>query len=101
MGRADRGGRAGATVGPNIAEPQGLAAPHRPEPAAWRDCGDRSAAIPIGPRLRAPGGTPRYLPASLSRAPLVLKAETAFLRRAEIHYTTIGWRLVNPVIKAR
>jgi acetyl-CoA acyltransferase len=38
---------------------------------------------------------------SLSRAPLVLKAETAFLRRAEIHYTTIGWRLVNPVIKAR
>ena len=39
---------------------------------------------------------------SMSRAPFVLpKAETAFSRRAEIHDTTIGWRFVNPAMKAR
>jgi acetyl-CoA acyltransferase len=39
---------------------------------------------------------------SMSRAPFVLpKAETAFSRRAEIHDTTIGWRFVNPLIKAQ
>jgi len=39
---------------------------------------------------------------SMSRAPFVMpKAETAFSRRAEIHDTTIGWRFVNPVLKAQ
>jgi acetyl-CoA acyltransferase len=39
---------------------------------------------------------------SMSRAPFVVpKAETAFSRHAEIHDTTIGWRFVNPVIKAQ
>jgi acetyl-CoA acyltransferase len=39
---------------------------------------------------------------SMSRAPFVLpKAETAFSRRGEIYDTTIGWRFVNPVMKAR
>jgi 3-oxoadipyl-CoA thiolase len=39
---------------------------------------------------------------SMSRAPFVMtKAETAFSRSAEIHDTTIGWRLVNPLIKAQ
>jgi acetyl-CoA acyltransferase len=39
---------------------------------------------------------------SMSRAPFVMpKAETAFSRAAEIHDTTIGWRFVNPVIKAQ
>lgn len=34
---------------------------------------------------------------SMSRAPFVMpKAESAFSRNAEIHDTTIGWRLVNP-----
>ena len=38
---------------------------------------------------------------SMSRAPFVLpKAESAFARRAEIHDTTIGWRFVNPRMKA-
>jgi 3-oxoadipyl-CoA thiolase len=37
---------------------------------------------------------------SMSRAPFVLpKAESAFSRSAEIHDTTIGWRLVNPLMK--
>ena len=39
---------------------------------------------------------------SMTRAPLVMgKAETAFQRTAEIHDTTIGWRFVNPLMKAQ
>ena len=39
---------------------------------------------------------------SMSRAPFVMgKAETAFSRSAEIFDTTIGWRLVNPLMKAQ
>jgi len=38
---------------------------------------------------------------SMSRAPFVLpKAEAAFSRAAEIHDTTIGWRLINPLMKS-
>jgi acetyl-CoA acyltransferase len=37
---------------------------------------------------------------SMSRAPFVLpKAEAAYSRAAEIHDTTIGWRLINPVMR--
>ncbi len=36
---------------------------------------------------------------SMSRAPFVMpKAETAYSRAAEVHDTTIGWRLVNPAM---
>ena len=39
---------------------------------------------------------------SMSRAPFVLpKAESAFSRNAEIYDTTIGWRFVNPLMKAQ
>jgi 3-oxoadipyl-CoA thiolase len=39
---------------------------------------------------------------SMSRAPFVMgKAETAFSRNAAIHDTTIGWRFVNPLMKAK
>ncbi len=39
---------------------------------------------------------------SMTRAPLVMgKAETAFQRSAEIYDTTIGWRFVNPLMKAQ
>ncbi|CAO3438109.1 3-oxoadipyl-CoA thiolase [Azospirillum endophyticum] len=38
---------------------------------------------------------------SMSRAPFVMgKAETAFSRQPEIFDTTIGWRFVNPAMKA-
>ncbi|MFI7429299.1 3-oxoadipyl-CoA thiolase [Micromonospora sp. NPDC049836] len=37
---------------------------------------------------------------SMSRAPFVMpKATTAFARAAEVYDTTIGWRLVNPLMK--
>lgn len=39
---------------------------------------------------------------SMSRAPFVMpKADTAFSRKAEIYDTTIGWRFVNPLMKAQ
>lgn len=39
---------------------------------------------------------------SMSRAPFVMpKADAAFSRAAAIYDTTIGWRFVNPVLKAR
>jgi acetyl-CoA acyltransferase len=39
---------------------------------------------------------------SMSRAPFVMpKAEAAYSRQAEIYDTTIGWRFVNPVLKAQ
>jgi len=39
---------------------------------------------------------------SMSRAPFVMgKAETAFSRQAEIYDTTIGWRFINPLMKAQ
>ena len=38
---------------------------------------------------------------SMSRAPFVMpKADTAFSRNAQIYDTTIGWRFVNPAMKA-
>ncbi len=39
---------------------------------------------------------------SMSRAPFVMpKAQSAFSRKAEIFDTTIGWRFINPLMKAR
>ena len=39
---------------------------------------------------------------SMSRAPFVMaKAETAFSRATEIYDTTIGWRFINPLLKAQ
>ncbi|MCG5241507.1 3-oxoadipyl-CoA thiolase [Azospirillum doebereinerae] len=38
---------------------------------------------------------------SMSRAPFVMgKADSAFSRAAEMHDTTLGWRFVNPALKA-
>jgi 3-oxoadipyl-CoA thiolase len=39
---------------------------------------------------------------SMTRAPLVMgKAEAAFQRSAEVYDTTIGWRFINPLMKAQ
>ena len=39
---------------------------------------------------------------SMSRAPFVMpKATSAFSRQADSHDTTIGWRFINPVLKAQ
>lgn len=37
---------------------------------------------------------------SMSRAPFIIpKAESAYARSSEIHDTTIGWRLINPLMR--
>jgi 3-oxoadipyl-CoA thiolase len=39
---------------------------------------------------------------SMTRAPLVMaKAETPFQRTTELHDTTLGWRFINPLMKAQ
>lgn len=64
---------------------------------AWTRSGLPPGAIKAGEcDLMIAGGVE-----SMSRAPFVMgKAETAFSRAAEIHDTTIGWRFVNPRMKA-
>src|SRR5215472_5118265 len=68
---------------------------------AWRCC---SRACPI-PSLASPSigfAPPASMPSAMPRAPFVMgKAQEAFPRGAEIHDTTLGWRFVNPVIKAQ
>ena len=60
--------------------------------------GDAARAIRAGEyELAIAGGIE-----SMTRAPLVMgKAAEAFQRSAEIYDTTIGWRFVNPVLKAQ
>lgn len=59
--------------------------------------GDAARAIRAGDAdLMLAGGVE-----SMSRAPFVMpKAESAFSRAAQIYDTTIGWRFVNPAMKA-
>jgi acetyl-CoA acyltransferase len=68
-----------------------------------RLCGSGMDAVITAARAIRAGEGDLYIAGgveSMSRAPFVLpKAETAFSRSAEIYDTTIGWRLVNPLMK--
>jgi 3-oxoadipyl-CoA thiolase len=70
-----------------------------------RLCGSSMDAIGIAARAIKSGETSLMLAGgveSMSRAPFVLgKATEAFSRAAKIEDTTIGWRFVNPLMKAR
>ena len=70
-----------------------------------RLCGSGMDAVSIAARAIKAGEADLIIAGgveSMSRAPFVMpKAETAFSRNAEIHDTTIGWRFVNPLIKAQ
>src|ERR1700686_4530747 len=60
--------------------------------------GDASRAIRCGETQFAIAGGVE----SMTRAPLVMgKAEEAFQRSAEVADTTLGWRFINPLIKAQ
>ena len=70
-----------------------------------RLCGSGMDAVLIAAR-QIKAGEARLMIAggveSMSRAPFVMpKAESAFSRHAEIHDTTIGWRFINPLMKAQ
>jgi 3-oxoadipyl-CoA thiolase len=70
-----------------------------------RLCGSGADAVATGARQIRAGEADLVVAGgveSMSRAPFVLgKAATAFDRNAELHDTTIGWRFVNPALKAR
>jgi acetyl-CoA acyltransferase len=70
-----------------------------------RLCGSGLDAVAIAARAIRAGEGELFIAGgveSMSRAPFVMpKADTAFSRNAEIHDTTIGWRFVNPAMKAQ
>jgi len=70
-----------------------------------RLCGSGMDAVAIAARQIRAGEADLVIAGgveSMSRAPFVMpKADTAFSRNAEIHDTTIGWRFVNPLMKAQ
>ena len=70
-----------------------------------RLCGSSMDAITIAARAVRSGEMSLLVAGgveSMSRAPFVLaKADSAFSRAAKIEDTTIGWRFVNPLMKAR
>jgi 3-oxoadipyl-CoA thiolase len=70
-----------------------------------RLCGSSLDAITIAARAIKSGETTLMIAGgveSMTRAPFVLaKADSAFSRAAKIEDTTIGWRFVNPLMKAK
>ncbi|MEO8508262.1 MAG: 3-oxoadipyl-CoA thiolase [Betaproteobacteria bacterium] len=70
-----------------------------------RLCGSSLDAIGIASRAIKSGETSLMIAGgveSMTRAPFVLaKADSAFSRAAKIEDTTIGWRFVNPLMKAK
>ncbi len=70
-----------------------------------RLCGSSMDAIAIAARAIRSGEVSLMIAGgveSMSRAPFVLaKADSAFSRAAKIEDTTIGWRFVNPLMKAK
>ncbi len=70
-----------------------------------RLCGSSLDAVGIGARAIKAGEANLIIAGgveSMTRAPFVMgKADSAFSRAAKIEDTTIGWRFVNPLMKAR
>src|SRR5205085_7085779 len=70
-----------------------------------RLCGSSLDAIAIAGRAIRSGEMSLLIAGgveSMTRAPFVMgKAESAFSRTAKIEDTTIGWRFVNPLMKAQ
>ncbi len=70
-----------------------------------RLCGSGMDAVAAAARAIRSGETELMIAGgveSMSRAPFVLpKADAAFSRHAEVHDTTIGWRFINPLMKAQ
>ena len=70
-----------------------------------RLCGSSLEAVGIAARAIASGEADLLIAAgveSMTRAPFVFgKADGAFARNARLEDTTLGWRFVNPAIKAR
>src|ERR1700677_1335042 len=70
-----------------------------------RLCGSSLDAIGVASRAIKSGETELMIAGgveSMTRAPFVMgKADSAFSRSAEVFDTTLGWRFVNPAMKAK
>jgi len=70
-----------------------------------RLCGSSMEAVSVAARAIKSGEAELVIAGgveSMSRAPFVMaKAEAAFSRSAKVEDTTIGWRFVNPAMKAK
>ena len=79
--------------------------PEVPGATINRLCGSSMDAIGIAARAIKSGETSLMIAGgveSMTRAPFVMgKADSAFSRAAKIEDTTIGWRFVNPLMKAK
>ena len=92
----------------NVGHMAGLLAglpPEVPGNTINRLCGSSLDAIGIGARAILSGQANLIIAGgseSMTRAPFVMgKADSAFSRAAKIEDTTIGWRFVNPLMKAK
>jgi acetyl-CoA acyltransferase len=91
----------------NVGHMAGLLAglpPEVPGNTINRLCGSSLDAVGIGARAIRAGEANLIIAGgveSMTRAPFVMaKADSAFSRAAKIEDTTIGWRFVNPLMKA-
>ncbi|GAB0113638.1 3-oxoadipyl-CoA thiolase [Acidisoma sp. C75] len=70
-----------------------------------RLCGSGMDAVAVAARAIRSGEAELIIAGgveSMSRAPFVMpKAHSAFSRNMEIHDTTIGWRFINPLMRAQ
>jgi acetyl-CoA acyltransferase len=70
-----------------------------------RLCGSSLEALSLAARVIKAGEASLVIAGgveSMSRAPFVIgKSETAFARAAKLEDSTIGWRFINPLMKAR
>ena len=92
----------------NVGHMAGLLAglpPEVPGNTINRLCGSSLDAVGIGARAILSGQANLIIVGgseSMTRAPFVMgKADSAFSRAAKIEDTTIGWRFVNPLMKAK
>jgi acetyl-CoA acyltransferase len=92
----------------NVAHMAGLLAglpPEVPGTTINRLCGSSLDAVGMAARAIKSGEANLIIAGgveSMTRAPFVMgKADSAFSRAAKIEDTTIGWRFVNPLLKAK
>ncbi len=104
FGCANQAGEDNRNVGRMAALLAGLP-PEVPANTINRLCGSSLDAVGIAARAIKAGEAQLIIAGgveSMTRAPFVMgKADSAFSRAAKIEDTTIGWRFVNPQIKAQ
>ena len=103
-GCANQAGEDNRNIGRMAALLAGLP-PEVPGNTINRLCGSSLDAVGIGARAIKAGEANLIIAGgveSMTRAPFVMgKADSAFARAAKIEDTTLGWRFVNPLMKAK